>query len=239
MDTRIHGQIDELLAAEIHDQLNSNEQAALHAHLVECADCRQLHKEQKNMNKLLQENYDQEKADGAFEQRMLAGFRSRVPERTGFGRLLSNLMRLRGVQISAAAALLLALVQMGHMLTDEDLSPGRVVRRDHRVSTVEEPAPPAAPRVEAALASMQPGIAAAPAPNAPPALRDQLSKAGQLQAARRSERKQAPAQPPTPVEPEANTEAAADTRGGDTLQITTKREPDFTPAANSALANRK
>src|SRR3954452_7309583 len=198
MDTRIHGQIDELLAAEIHDQLNSNEQAALHAHLVECADCRQLHKEQKNMNKLLQENYDQEKADGAFEQRMLSGFRSRVPERTGFGRLLSNLMRLRGVQISAAAALLLALVQMGHMLTDEDLSPGRVVRRDHRVSTVEEPAPPPAQGGEAfadvasqpLLGSAQSGTATATA-YPPPATRDQLSKAGQLQSARRSEQRKA------------------------------------------------
>src|SRR6476661_8464256 len=99
MDTKIHQQIDELLAAEIHDQLKSSEQAALHAHLVECAECRQLHKEQKNMNKLLQDNYDQEKVDGTFEQRMLSGFRSRVPKRTGFGELLGGLMRLRGVQI--------------------------------------------------------------------------------------------------------------------------------------------
>src|SRR4051794_41006412 len=222
MDTKIHGQIDELLAAEIHDQLNSNEQAALHAHLVECAECRQLHKEQKNMNKLLQENYNEEKADGTFEQRMLSGFRNRVPERSGLGGLLANLIRLRGVQISAAAALLLALVQMGHMLTGEDLSPGRVVRRDHRVSTVEEPVPPAGPREEtSANVAYQPGVAssgaavgagtAAPtAENAPTALRDQLSKAGQLQAARRSEQRKAPAQPAKAKEAESM-QVAADT----------------------------
>lgn len=234
MDTKIHGQIDELLAAEIHDQLNSNEQAALHAHLVECAECRQLHKEQKNMNKLLRENYNEEKADGAFEQRMLSGFRSRVPQRTGFSGLLANLIRLRAIQVSAAAALLLALVQMGHMLTREDLSPSRVAdgRREDRESTFDEPALLTAPRgkgfADAASQPVMAGLqstATVTAPAAPSALRDQLSKTGQLQAARHAEQKKAPAQPEKANETEAYVPAE------DTAETT--------PAVSSALANRK
>ena len=120
----IHSQIDELLAADVHGQLSDTERQALHGHLVECAECRQLHKEQKIMNQLLDENFAPQKADGTFEQRMLAGFRSRVPQRNGgLVRTLANLMRLRATQITAVAALLLALMQVGRMITHENPAP--------------------------------------------------------------------------------------------------------------------
>src|ERR1700730_14634248 len=71
------------------------------------------------MNRILEETLAQEKPDPAFEQRMLAGFRSRVPQRSGLVKSLVDLMRLRPVQITAIAAILLALVQMGRMITGE------------------------------------------------------------------------------------------------------------------------
>jgi hypothetical protein len=116
----IHDQIDELLAADVHDQLSTEERDALHRHLTECADCRKLHQETKFMNKILEENLSAEKTDPAFEQRMLAGFRNRVPLRSGLGKILADLMRFRAAQITAVAALLLTLVQVGRMITHED-----------------------------------------------------------------------------------------------------------------------
>ena len=115
----IHEQIDEFLAADLHGELSTAEQNALHAHLIECAQCRKDFQEEKNMHKLLNETMSDQKADPAFEQRMIARFRNRVPQRTGLIGLLSNLMRFRAVQITAAAAVLLALAQMGRMITGE------------------------------------------------------------------------------------------------------------------------
>src|SRR4029453_1357883 len=77
----IHGEIDAWLAADLHGELSGNEQSALHAHLVDCAACRKTHQEIKVMNKILEETLAQERPDPVFEQRMLAGFRSRVPQR--------------------------------------------------------------------------------------------------------------------------------------------------------------
>src|SRR5881394_1859120 len=115
----IHEQIDELLAADLHGELSATERGAFHAHLVECADCRQAFQEEKNMHKLLNETLADKKADAGFEQRMLTGFRNGVPERPGVIQLVMGLMRLRAVQLTAAAALLLSLVQMGRMITGE------------------------------------------------------------------------------------------------------------------------
>jgi hypothetical protein len=116
----IHDQIEELLAAGVHNQLSEDERQALHTHLVECATCRQAHQENKIMNKLLEETFAGAQPDSVFEQRMLAGFRNRVPERRGgIGRLLADLMRLRATQITAVAAVLLALLQVGRMVTHE------------------------------------------------------------------------------------------------------------------------
>ncbi len=77
------------------------------------------------MNKILEETLAQQKPDPAFEQRMLANFRDRVPEKSGPVKLLSDLMRLRAVQITAVAAVLLGLVQIGRMITGESASPVR------------------------------------------------------------------------------------------------------------------
>lgn len=125
----IHDDIDSYLVADLHDELSEPERNALHTHLVDCADCRQLHQESKIMNKVLEENLATEKADPAFEQRMLSGFRNRVPQRSGgLVKLIVDLMRLRAAQITAVAALLLALVQVGRMITGEG-SLGMVYRR--------------------------------------------------------------------------------------------------------------
>src|SRR5437016_11478782 len=97
----IHDEIDNYLAADLHIELSDEEQNALHIHLVECASCRQAHQENKIMNKVLEEKFGNEKPDAAFEQRMLAGFRSRIPIRTVSVGWLVGLMRLRAVQITA------------------------------------------------------------------------------------------------------------------------------------------
>jgi hypothetical protein len=121
----VHGEIDTWLAADLHGELSDKERDALHAHLVDCAACRKTHQEIKTMNKILEEILTKEKADPAFEQRMLAGFRSRVPQRSGLVKLLVDLMRLRATQIAAVAAVLLGLVQIGRMITGEPVTAPR------------------------------------------------------------------------------------------------------------------
>jgi len=115
----IHNNIDYLLAADLHGELSEDERSSLHTHLVECADCRQAHQETKNMNRILEETLTQEKPDPAFEQRMLAGFRNRSPQQSGLIKTIVDLMRLRAIQVTAVAAILLALVQVGRLLTSE------------------------------------------------------------------------------------------------------------------------
>ncbi|MEY2585567.1 MAG: hypothetical protein QOD80_1593, partial [Verrucomicrobiota bacterium] len=119
----IHEQLDELLAADLHDELTAAERDEFHAHLVECAECRQAFQEEKTMNKILNETLADKKADPTFEQRMVSRFRDRVPKRTGLIGLITDLMRVRAVQLTAAAAVLLALAQMGRMLTGESMTP--------------------------------------------------------------------------------------------------------------------
>src|SRR5947208_14959869 len=119
----IHNEIENWLAADLHGELSESEQSALHAHLVDCAACRKTHHETKTMIKILEEPLAHEKPDPAFERRMLAGFRNRIPERTGVSKVLANLMRLRATQITAVAAVLLGLVQIGRMLTGENAAP--------------------------------------------------------------------------------------------------------------------
>jgi anti-sigma factor RsiW len=115
----IHEEIDNWLAADIHGELSEDERGALHTHLVECAVCRKAHQENKIMNKILEETLATEKPDPAFEQRMLSSFRNRIPQRSGLVKSIVDLMRLRAVQITAAAAILLGLVQIGRMITGE------------------------------------------------------------------------------------------------------------------------
>ncbi len=72
------------------------------------------------MNKALEETLATEKPDTAFERRMLAGFRNRFPQKAGrITKLIIDLMRLRAAQITAVAAVLVALVQVGRMITGE------------------------------------------------------------------------------------------------------------------------
>ncbi|MEY2492882.1 MAG: hypothetical protein QOH24_1833 [Verrucomicrobiota bacterium] len=118
----IHDQIDEVLAAAVHNELSDEERRALHVHLVECAECRDLHKEEQLMHRALGEVFADEKPGFGFEKRMLYAFRHKAPQRISLGVLLSNLLRLRATQIIGAAALLLALLQMGRFLTGEDMS---------------------------------------------------------------------------------------------------------------------
>src|SRR5260370_64321 len=113
-------EIDNYLADDLHSDLADEEQNALHVHLVECASCRRAHQESKIMNKVLEEKFANEKPDIAFEQRMLAGFRNRVPNRSGaIKTFVVALMRFRASQVAAVAAVLLALVQVGRMITHE------------------------------------------------------------------------------------------------------------------------
>jgi hypothetical protein len=118
-----HDEIDNWLAADLYGELSSEEQRQLHTHLVDCVACRKTHQETKTMNKILEETLAQHKADPNFEQRMLAGFRNRVPERTGLIKLLADLMRMRAAQVTAVAAVLLGLVQLGRMITGETATP--------------------------------------------------------------------------------------------------------------------
>jgi hypothetical protein len=127
-----HEQIDELLAADLHDELTATERDEFHAHLVECAECRQAFQEGKNMNRILNETLAEKKADPAFEQRMVSRFRDRVPKRSGLIGMITDLMRVRAVQLTAAAALLLALAQMGRIITGESMTPKS--RREDYVS---------------------------------------------------------------------------------------------------------
>jgi hypothetical protein len=121
----IHDEIDTYLAADLHGELLEDERNALHTHLVECATCRKAHQETNAMNKILEETLAQEKPDPAFEQRMLSSFRNRIPQRGGFVKLLLDLMRLRAAQITAVAAVLLALVQVGRIVTGENATASR------------------------------------------------------------------------------------------------------------------
>ena len=125
----IHDEIDDWLAADLHGELSNTERSALHSHLLDCSACRKSHHETKLTDKILEETLAQEKPDPAFEQRMLAGFRNRVPQRSGFIKLLVDLMRLRATQIAAVAAVLLGLVQIGRMITGERLTEPRARER--------------------------------------------------------------------------------------------------------------
>src|SRR4026209_1991517 len=176
----IHDEIDTWLTADLHGELSNSERSGLHAHVLDCAACRKTHQEIKVMNKILEETLAQEKPDSVFEQRMLAGFRSRVPQRSGLVKLLVDLMRLRATQIAAVAAALLGLVQIGRMITGE---PVTVPRERERYAQVEvtAPQPPESRPSQAGALDRSDGIAAgrpqdlaleAPAP--PPAIRSKF-----------------------------------------------------------------
>src|SRR2546430_16288607 len=114
----IHDEIDNYLAADLHSELSDEEQNALHTHLVECASCRQAHQENKVMNKVLEEKFANEQPDATFEQRMLAEFRNRIPQKNGsVAKFIVDLMRLRATQVAAVSAVVPALGQAGPINT--------------------------------------------------------------------------------------------------------------------------
>ena len=219
----VHDEIDNWLAADIHGELSDDERSALHTHLVECAACRKAHQENKVMNKILEETLAHEKPDPAFEQRMLAGFRNRIPQRSGFLKLLVDLMRLRAVQITAVAAILVALVQIGRMITGENATALR--GRERYVEDVQ--------------------VSEFPAPASRLGQAGSLAKSGQPAAGRQDlALGQSPPSPPTTVAPAkvaqpgtSETEAFVATPESFANAEEAGQSPVESPA--SALANRK
>ncbi len=135
----VHDEIDNWLAADLHGQLSVDERSALHAHLVDCAECPMAHQETKAMNKIHEETLAQEKPDPAFEQRMLTGFRNRISEKDGLIKSLSDLMRFRAVQVTAVVAVLLGLVQLGRTFTREAATTPRTRDRYAKEQLFEPP----------------------------------------------------------------------------------------------------
>jgi hypothetical protein len=220
----IHEEIDNWLVADIHGELSKEERSALHAHLVDCAICRKTHQETKTMNKILEETLTHEKPDPAFEQRVLAGFRKRVPQRSGLAKLVVDLMRLRAVQITAVAAMLVALVQIGRMITGENATALR--GRERHLEDVH--------------------VSEFPAPASPPSQAGSLAKSSQLAARRPQDLalRQSPPSSPTTVAPAkvaqpetSKTEAFVATPESFANAEEAGQSPVESPA--SALANRK
>src|SRR5207244_10615100 len=141
----VHDEIDNWLAANLYGELSDEEQRQLHTHLVECATCRKTHQETKTMNKILEETLTQQKPDPAFEQRMLTGFRNRIPEKDGLIKSLSDLMRFRAAQVTAVVAVLLALVQLGRTFTMKTATTPRTRDRYANQQLFEPPSQFAAP----------------------------------------------------------------------------------------------
>ena len=81
------------------------------------------------MHQLLENTLATESADPAFEQRMVSRFRDKIPAPNGGSiSFFTGLMRMRAAQITAVAALLLTLVQVGRMVTGEGEALGRPQR---------------------------------------------------------------------------------------------------------------
>lgn len=115
----IHDDIEPWLAASVHDQLSAEERTQLQEHLATCEACRALHQQEITMNQIITSALEDAKPDLSFEQRVLSGFREKVPAHTALAPLLANLFRYRATQIAAVAALLLTLVQVGRLVTHE------------------------------------------------------------------------------------------------------------------------
>jgi anti-sigma factor RsiW len=230
----IHDEIVTWLAADLHGELSDNERSALHAHLVDCAACRKTHHETKAMNKILEETFAQEKPDPAFEQRMLAGFRNRIPQRSGLVKVLVDLMRLRATQIAAVAAALLGLVQIGRMITGEPVTAPRAPERYAQVEVGPPQAPESRPSQAGAL-DRSSGISAgrpqdlALQPPAPPAAaRSKFQKEGKVSAGT--------AEPAKAAQSETSDVGAFELRNNAAV----KEEAAATPVESpGALANRK
>jgi hypothetical protein len=232
----VHDEIDNWLAADLYGELSTDEQRQLHTHLVDCAVCRKTHQEIKAMNKILEETLTQQKADPSFEQRMLAGFRKRVPERTGLLKLLADLMRMRAAQVTAIAAVLLGLVQLGRMITGETATPPAARDRYANEQLFEQPSQVAA--------TSEPGRAGA------------LGKADELAAGKPKDLALAPSQSVTetrskveqdfkaypatvPPAETAQAEMTAKESGSERVVMNAAAEPSSAEAPAAEIPNRK
>jgi hypothetical protein len=219
----VHDEIDNWLAADLYGELSADEQRQLHTHLVDCVACRKTHQETKTMNKILEETLVQHKADPTFEQRMLAGFRNRVPEKTGLLKLLADLMRMRAAQVTAVAAVLLGLVQLGRTFTRETATTPRTRDRYANEQLFEPPSQFAA--------TSQPGPAGA------------LAKSDELAATRPQAMPLQAAPPASSVEAKDKTESFAQTEQtivtGSNIPMAQEAEPKPGETPASEVANRK
>src|SRR6266853_435280 len=232
----IHDEIDNWLAADLYGELSGEEQRQLHTHLVDCVACRKTHQETKTMNKILEETLTQQKPDPAFEQRMLAGFRNRVPERTGLLKLLVDLMRMRAVQVTAVAAVLLGLVQLGRMSTGETATPPaardgyaneQLFEPPSQVAALSEPGRAGALDKSDELAAGKPKDLALAPPQSAVETRSELQR----------DFKTLPATVPPAKAAEAEMAAKETGSAGQAMGYATESIPAETPP--SALANRK
>ena len=232
----VHDEIDNWLAADLYGELSAEEQRQLHTHLVDCAACRKTHQETKTMNKILEETLAQEKPDPTLEQRMLAGFRNRIPERTGLLKLLADLMRVRAAQVAAVAAVLLGLVQLGRMFTRETATPLRTRDRyaneqlfdqPAQVAATSEPGRAGALDKSDELAAGKPKDLALAAPQSPVEARSGLER----------DFKAFPAT--VPPAKTAQAEMAAKETSSETTVMNAAAEPRPTEAPAPELANRK
>jgi anti-sigma factor RsiW len=239
----IHEQLDELLAADLLDELTATERDEFHRHLVECAGCRQAFQEGKTMDRILTETMADKKADPAFEQRMVSQFRERVPKRAGLISVITDLMRVRAVQLSAVAAALIALAQMGRMITGESMAPKTrnersAAQNEHR----RDQDKPGAGLDEGVLAKADgrtkladASVATAPPP-APPPQKPKSETETQLPVTVYSAdtlTQQASTARRTKKSNEENTPAAADET------ISQSEDPSASPSAVGPTANRK
>jgi len=218
----VHDEIDNWLAADLHGELSADERSALHAHLVDCAECRKTHQETKTMNKILEETLTQQKPDPAFEQRILVGFRNRIPERSGLIKLLADLIRLRAVQVTAVAAVLLGLVQLGRMITGETAI---------------------APRTRDDYANEQLVRQGSPIGASKPARLGALAKSDELAAAQPQVMSLQAPPPASAVEPEDKTEGFAQAEraivAGSNIPTAEEAGPKQAETPAAELANRK
>jgi len=118
----IHETINEYLAADLHGELSESEREELHTHLMECAECRARYKEEQLTHKVLQATLESAKPTLGFEQRMVASFRNRVPNKNArWSGFFVNALRLRLIQAAAVGLVFFALVQTGRVLTGDTI----------------------------------------------------------------------------------------------------------------------
>ena len=119
MSASIHEHPEEWLAAALADDLSPEERRALDAHLAGCEPCRALQADFAALDDTLLRDFPAAVGPAVgFETRLVAGFRRRRDGRFArLNTLVGWLLRQRGAQVAGVAAALLALVEIGRLLT--------------------------------------------------------------------------------------------------------------------------